>query len=58
MSDVYQCTKCELRFISKSELEMHRKLDHPGNEPEPPLVYDDEERIAEDRRGPEVPPQE
>jgi hypothetical protein len=42
MNDVYQCTKCELRFISKSELEMHRKLDHPPDEPEPPLVYDDE----------------
>jgi hypothetical protein len=41
MSDVYQCTKCELRFISKSELEMHRKIDHPPDEPEPPQ-YDDE----------------
>ena len=42
MSDVYQCTKCELRFISKSELEMHQKIDHPPDEPEPPPQYDDE----------------
>ena len=42
MSDVYQCTRCELRFISKSELDMHRRLDHP--EPEAPPEYDDEER--------------
>ena len=43
MGDVYQCAKCELRFISKPELEMHRELDHPSTEPEEPPRYDDED---------------
>jgi hypothetical protein len=44
MDVVYQCTKCELRFMAKWELEKHLELDHPPSGPEPPLIYDDEER--------------
>ena len=44
MDVVYQCTKCELRFMAKWELEKHLELDHPAGEPEPPLIYDDEEQ--------------
>jgi hypothetical protein len=42
MSDVYQCNKCELRFINQAELKMHQGIDHPSEEPEPEPVYDDE----------------
>jgi hypothetical protein len=41
MSDVYQCTQCELRFPNKSELDMHRMLDHPSKQ-EAESIYDDE----------------
>lgn len=27
---VHQCPQCELRFTNKSELELHRTLDHPS----------------------------
>jgi hypothetical protein len=29
MTDVLQCPECELRFTSRSELEMHIAVDHP-----------------------------
>lgn len=41
---VYQCPRCELRFSSKSELDMHRNFDHPSKEPEPPPEYDDDRK--------------
>ncbi|HLF40896.1 MAG TPA: hypothetical protein VI854_05400 [Acidimicrobiia bacterium] len=41
---VYQCPSCELRFSSKSELDMHRSFDHKSREPEKPPEYDDDER--------------
>jgi hypothetical protein len=44
MSDVYQCTMCELRFLNRAELKMHQGTDHPSQdpEPEPEPVYDDD----------------
>ncbi len=43
MSDVYQCHQCELRFLNKSELDMHRMLDHPSKqEADPEPVSHDE----------------
>ncbi|HVL63886.1 MAG TPA: hypothetical protein VM573_01810 [Actinomycetota bacterium] len=29
MPDVLQCPECNLKFMTKSELEMHLALDHP-----------------------------
>jgi hypothetical protein len=43
MSDVHQCAQCELRFSNKSELDMHRMLDHPSKqEAEAEPVHDDD----------------
>ncbi|MFN2526898.1 MAG: hypothetical protein ABR505_11650 [Actinomycetota bacterium] len=30
--DVLQCPFCSLRFTTRSELEQHKALDHPGQE--------------------------
>lgn len=43
MSPVYQCPNCELRFVTKSELDMHRRLDHPSEETEKAPEYDDKD---------------
>lgn len=34
MTDVLQCPYCDLRFISRSELEQHKAFDHSGREDE------------------------
>ncbi len=34
MDEVLQCPKCELRFISRSELDQHLALDHPEEDEE------------------------
>jgi hypothetical protein len=31
MSDIRQCPYCELRFLSRNELDMHIALDHPDH---------------------------
>jgi hypothetical protein len=49
MSDVYQCPNCELRFVTKSELEMHRTLDHPRPEVDKPAEHDDEGQAGGER---------
>lgn len=45
MTDVHQCPYCELRFVSRNEVEDHVSLEHPrsvdddtaqGNEPRAP----------------------
>jgi len=30
MTDVHQCPRCELRFLSRNELEDHMAQEHPG----------------------------
>ena len=43
MTEILQCPKCDLRFTTRSELEMHKSLDHPNAE------EDDEESSNRDR---------
>ena len=48
VTDVRQCPYCELRFVSRNEVEDHVALDHPRR------VDDDTDDIADtdDRRAP------
>jgi hypothetical protein len=39
VSDVHHCPYCELRFVSRNELEDHVAVDHPLDHP--PAVEDD-----------------
>jgi hypothetical protein len=45
VTDVHQCPYCELRFVSRNELEDHVALDHPRS------VDDDTDDVA-NRRAP------
>jgi hypothetical protein len=45
VTDVHQCPYCELRFVSRTELEDHVALDHPRS------VDDDTDDVA-NRRAP------
>jgi hypothetical protein len=61
MSDVLQCPYCDLRFITRSELEQHKALDHPrALEKEAPASVESdretaqpEEHVAQTSRAPE-----
>jgi hypothetical protein len=44
VTDVHQCPYCELRFVSRNEVEDHVALEHPGR------VDDDTETIVNRRR--------
>lgn len=43
MTDVHQCPYCELRFVSRNELEDHASLEHPR-------AVDDDTDVATDER--------
>ncbi|MDD9369275.1 MAG: hypothetical protein PV358_04110 [Acidimicrobiales bacterium] len=46
MTDVHHCPYCELRFVTRNEVEDHVARDHPRNVDDDTMTSDDDDRAA------------